>query len=104
MCATKSMLVFIRLSHLLSWCREQNPIMDFVVNFLKMITLYMLWSCQFLTELHAVFCVHQILISGFPIHFSARGGMVPPLGGMGDSRGGDLGQVGGGMPRKTSRQ
>ena len=29
------------------------------------------------------------LIAGFPIHFSARGGMVPPLGG-------GLGQVGGG--------
>ena len=36
--------------------------MNFAVIFLKMLALYKLWRAQFLTELHAVFCVHQIWI------------------------------------------
>ena len=40
--------------------------------------------------------------AGFPIHFSARGGNGPPL--RGGTQGGGFGQVGGGMPRETSRQ
>ena len=36
--------------------------MNFAVAFLKMLTLYVLWSAQFLTELHAVFCIDLIWI------------------------------------------
>ena len=43
--------------------QEQHSIMKFAVTFLKMPALYMLWRAQILTDLHAVFCVHQIRIS-----------------------------------------
>ena len=36
--------------------------MKFAVIFLKMLAFYKLWRAQFLTELHAVFCVYQIWI------------------------------------------
>ena len=36
--------------------------MNFAVPFLKMLTLYMLWRAQFLSDFYAVFCIHQILI------------------------------------------
>ena len=44
-------------------CQEQNPIMNLVVVFLKMLALYVLWRAHFLSEFYAIFCVHQILIS-----------------------------------------
>ena len=40
--------------------------MNFAVIFLNMPALYMLWRAQILTDLHAVFCVHQIRISAPP--------------------------------------
>ena len=49
--------------HMVSMCQEQHSIMNFAVTFLKMPALYMLWRAQILTDLHAVFCVHQIRIS-----------------------------------------
>ena len=42
--------------------QEHNPIMNFAVYFLKMLTLYMLWRAQFLSDFYAAFCIHQILI------------------------------------------
>ena len=51
------------LVHMVSMCQEQHSIMNFAVTFLKMLALYMLWRAQILTDLHAVFCVHQIRIS-----------------------------------------
>ena len=43
--------------------QEQHSIMNFAVAFLNLLTLYMLWRAQFLTEFYAVFCIYQILIS-----------------------------------------
>ena len=42
--------------------QEQNPIMNFAVPFLKMLTHYLLWRAKFLSDFYAVFCVHQIVI------------------------------------------
>ena len=42
--------------------QEQHSIMNFAVAFLNLLTLYMLWRAQFLTEFYAVFCIYQILI------------------------------------------
>ena len=42
--------------------QEQHFIKNFAVALLKMLTLYILWKTQFLTELYAVYCVYQILI------------------------------------------
>ena len=42
--------------------QEQNPIINFDVPLLKMLTLCMIWRAQFLSDFYAVFCVHQILI------------------------------------------
>ena len=39
---------------------------------------------------------------GFQFTFQRGGGIVPPL--RGGTQGGGFGQVGGGMPRETSRQ
>ena len=50
-------------THMVSWRQEQHSIMNFAVAFLNLLTLYMLWRAQFLTEFYAVFCVHQIRIS-----------------------------------------
>ena len=44
----------------------------------------------------------SLAIQGFPFTFQRGGGMVPPL--RGGTQGGGIGQVGGGMPRETSRQ
>ena len=50
--------------YMVSLRQEQNPIMKFAVPFLKMFTLCMLWSAQFLSDFYSVFCVHQILSFG----------------------------------------
>ena len=47
--------------HMVSLRQEQNPIMKFVVPFLKMFALCMLWKAQFLSVFYAAFFVHQIL-------------------------------------------
>ena len=49
-------------SYMASNGQEQHSIMKFAVFFLKMLAINMLWRAQFLTELHAVFCVHLIWI------------------------------------------
>ena len=49
-------------SHMVSRRQEQHSIMNFAVAFLNLLTLYMLWRAQFLTEFYAVFCIYQILI------------------------------------------
>ena len=36
--------------------------MNFAVAFLNLLTLYMLWRAQFLTEFYAVFCIYQIYL------------------------------------------
>ena len=48
------------IAHVVSLPQEQHSTRNFA--FLKMITLYMLWSAHFLKELHAVFCICQIFI------------------------------------------
>ena len=60
------MFNILKYLHMVSMCQEQHSIMNFAVTFLKMLTLYMLWRAQILTDLHAVFCVHQIRISAPP--------------------------------------
>ena len=45
-----------------SRCQEQNPILNFAVLFLKILTPYMLQRAQFSSDFYAVFCIHQILI------------------------------------------
>ena len=40
--------------------------MNFAAPFLKMLTLYMLWGAQFLSDFYAVICVLQIFIL-FPL-------------------------------------
>ena len=42
--------------------QKQDPILNFAVPFLKMLTIYMLWRAQFSPDVYAVFFVHQILI------------------------------------------
>ena len=39
---------------MVSLSQEQHFIMNFAVPFLKMLTLYMLWRAQFLTEFYAL--------------------------------------------------
>ena len=48
--------------YMVSFRQEQHSIMNFAVAFLNLLTLYMLWRAQFLTEFYAVFCIYQILI------------------------------------------
>ena len=40
----------LEIDHMVSWRQEQHPIMNFAVPFLKMLTLYMLWRAQFLSD------------------------------------------------------
>ena len=40
--------------HMASLCQEQNPIMNFSVPFLKMLTLCMLWRAQFKSDFYAI--------------------------------------------------
>ena len=48
--------------YMVSFRQEQHSIMNFAVAFLNLLTLYMLWRAQFLTEFYAAFCIYQILI------------------------------------------
>ena len=42
--------------------QEQDSIMNFVVPFLKMLTLYMILKIQLITELHDVVCVDLLTL------------------------------------------
>ena len=55
-------LLLRRLNYMEGRHRQQHSIMNFAVPFLELVTLYMLWRAQILSEFYDVFCVCQILI------------------------------------------